>query len=185
MRELARRPDSEADLASELTIAATIGAAMGCSYSDLLQEHMFGPSSPVVAFDATLTHRVLPWLALGGRIGSRGLGWVQTDADYALAAGVDALGIAEAILALGSVFDVRVTLGAGLAGGGVSLRGATNLGVSPRLHGAVGLGVRIDRGMRFAIRGAWDYFSIDDLNQLGSDVDLGGPSASASFEVRL
>jgi hypothetical protein len=167
-----------------LSFFASLGAVMDSSYDQAVQSLAFGPPSPNLAFDGSLTHAVVPWLHLGGRLGVRGRGWLRRDGEFGMATGIDAMAIAHFRFHVGTVVELGAVLGGGLGLGGVTLRSATVLGVAPRLHGAVQIGFRLARGFHVHVRGAWDYFPWNDIDAGGRDLDLGGPFVGLGIEVK-
>lgn len=184
MRRVGQPDAIDPDLPVALSFFASLGAVMSSSYDDAIRSHAFGQSSPTIAMDGSITYGVTRWLHLGGRLGTRGRGWIRRDGEFAMASGIDLLGIAHARLHLGPVIDLGIVLGGGVGMAALSVHRTTVLGVSPRLHGAVQFGFRLARGFHLFLRGAWDYFPWNDIDRYGSDVDLGGPFVGLGFEVK-
>jgi hypothetical protein len=184
MRRVGQPDAIDPELPVALSFFASLGAVMSSSYDDAIRSHAFGQSSPTIAMDGSITYGVTRWLHLGGRLGARGRGWIRRDGEFAMASGIDLLGIAHARLHLGPVIDLGIVLGGGVGMTGLSVHQTTVLGVAPRLHGAVQFGFRLARGFHLFIRGAWDYFPWNDIDRYGSDVDLGGPFVGIGFEVK-
>lgn len=181
----AGEPDADdPSLPVALSFCASAGAVMDSSYDHAVQSLAFGPPSPNLSFDGSLTYAVVPWLHLGGRVGVRGRGWLRRDGEYGMATGVDALAIAHLRFHVGSVVELGAALGGGLGLGGVTLRSSTVFGLAPRLHGAVQIGFRLARGFHVFLRGAWDYFPWNDIDAGGRDLDLGGPFVGLGIEVK-
>ncbi len=184
MRRVGQPDAIDPELPVALSFFGTVGVVMPSSYDDAIQSHSYGPSSPNVSFDASLTYGVARWLHLGGRIGTRGRGWIRRDGDYAMAMGVDAMAIATGRVHLGPVVDIGLTLGGGVGMAGLSVHRSTLLGVAPRLHGSLQIGFRLLRGFHIFVRGAWDYFPWNDIDRGGYDIDLGGPYVGIGIEVK-
>lgn len=184
MRRVGQPDAVDPELPVALSFFGTVGVVMPSSYDDAIQSHSYGPSSPNVSFDASLTYGVARWLHLGGRIGARGRGWLRRDGDFGMAMGIDALAIATGRVHLGPVVDIGITLGGGVGMAGLSVHRSTLLGVAPRLHGSLQIGFRLLRGFHIFIRGAWDYFPWNDIDRGGYDIDLGGPYVGIGIEVK-
>jgi hypothetical protein len=184
MRRVGQADAVDPELPVALSFFASLGAVMPSSYDDAIRSHAFGQSSPTIAMDGSITYGVARWLHLGGRLGTRGRGWIRRDGEFAMASGIDLLGIAHARLHLGPVIDLGIVLGGGVGLAALSVHQTTVLGVAPRLHGAVQFGFRLGRGFHLFLRGAWDYFPWNDIDRYGSDIDLGGPFVGFGFEVK-
>lgn len=184
LRRAGEADPADPDLPVALSFTAAVGAVMDSSYDRTIQALDFGPSSPILAMDGSLTYGVTPWLHVGGRVGTRGRGFIRADGELAMASGVDVLAIAHGRFHIGSVIELGAILGGGVGVVGVSLRGATIFEAAPRLHGAVQVGFRLVRGFHVHLRGAWDFFQWNDLDARGHDLDLGGPSIGIGIEVK-
>ncbi len=184
MRGVGQPDATDPELPVALSFFGSVGVVMDSSYDLALQSHAYGPGSPNVLFDGSLTYRVTSWLYLGGRVGARGRGWIRRDGEYAMTTGVDAMAIAHGRVHLGPVIDLGLVLGGGLGVAGVTLHSDTTLGVAPRLHASLQFGFRLARGFHIFVRGAWDYFPWNDLDAGGRDIDLGGPYFGLGLEVK-
>jgi hypothetical protein len=161
-----------------------MGGAVSSSLDGALVAHLYASSALVFAVDVTVGARVLPWLELAGRVGARGRGWGHAYEQAALAGGVDALGLVVMRGYVGRVVDLGVAAGVGIGVGGLSLHSSTVGSAAPRLHGALFVGFRVAPGVRLLGRFSWDWFSLYDIDRLGSDLELGGPMGSLGVEVR-
>ena len=184
MRRVGQPDAIDPELPVALSFFVNLGAVMSSSYDDAIRSHAFGQSSPTLSMDGSITYGVDRWLHLGGRLGTRGRGWIRRDGEFAMASGTDLLAIAHARVHLGPVIDLGVVLGGGVGIAALSVHQTTVVGVSPRLHGAVQFGFRLTRGFHLFLRGSWDYFPWNDIDRYGSDVDLGGPFVGIGFEVK-
>ena len=161
-----------------------MGGAVSSSLDGALVAHLYASSALVFAVDVTVGARLLPWLELAGRVGARGRGWGHAYEQAALAGGVDALGLVVMRGYVGRVVDLGVAAGVGIGVGGLSLHSSTVGSAVPRLHGALFVGFRVAPGVRLLGRFSWDWFSLYDIDRLGSDLELGGPMGSLGVEVR-
>ncbi len=184
MRRVGQPDAVDPGLPVALSYFVSLGVVMPSSYDDAIQSHAYGPSSPTLSMDGAITYGVTRWLYIGGRLGARGRGWLRRDGDYAMATGVDALVIAHGRIHLGPIVDLGLVLGGGLGVAALSIHRSTLVGVTPRLHGGVQFGFRLARGFHLFVRGVWDYFPWNDIDQYGSDIDLGGPFVGIGIEVK-
>jgi hypothetical protein len=175
---------TEPSLPAIIQISGGIAAALDSSLDQALVTHRYGSSPAIAIADVTFLGRATEWFHVGGRIGGRGRGWGANDTSPAVAGGLDVLAIAMARAYLGNVVDIGAMVGVGIGWGGLSLQSGGATGFAPRVHGAAMVGFRIDRGVRFQARFAFDWFAIYDIDRYGSDLELGGPSLSLGLEVR-
>lgn len=159
-------------------------AAMAGRYDRFLDTRSFGNSSPIFGIEAGLVEWVLPWLGFGGRFDARGKAWGNSHGGVAYASGLGLVGVAVARAQVGRAFDFGVELSAGAAVGGTSLEEATRVGLGPRIGARLRIALRVEVGLRFFFALGYDYSPIADLDQLGSNIDLGGPGATLGVEVR-
>lgn len=181
------RPDpSDPSLPVALSVHIGVGYAMPSSIDRALATHLYADQDGGVMMtgDFQLTYRALDWLWLGGRFGFRGRGWGRNGDAGAEAGGFDLLGIVHVRGQLGRIFELGAMLGGGGGIAGLSLNGQTTVGASPRLTVSAEIAFRLTTGVRLQIRATWDYFPWFDLDRFGHDLDLGGPSVAAGFEVR-
>ncbi len=173
---------SDGPYASQLMLG--VGLPLSASLDDALGALRFGPSIAEFLGDATFLAQAHPVLHLGGRLGGRGRAWSAFDGRLAVAGGLDAMLVAHVRASVGRVLDLGLSVGLGLGLATFGLRDATVWAPTPRAHGGVIVGFRVGAGVRLLCRLAWDWFSAYDLDALGSDLDLGGPSASLGLEAR-
>lgn len=184
-RERRRRHDaSEPLLPTIFQLFVGAGAPLDSSLDVALASHRYGDSVLTLLADATLLTRVADWIWLGGRVGMRGRGWGSHRTGPAVAGGLDALAIAHVRAHVGPIVDVGIVLGIGIGWGGVSIQADGAWAFAPRASGALQAGFRVAPGARIGARIGWDWFSMDDLDRYGSDLELGGPTLGVGFELR-